>query len=468
MTRPPVRALVPIRHPRRPPRASDGRQPKWAAGVASLTLVLSLQPGIALAQQAMPAWGRISVYVTTGGLRDLRPEAAGEAETSFREVITSVGWRSAEAVDGGTEFAFEGRGATYPGSPRANRMSVYDGYVGYRASGGRIGVRGGQMWINDLGGLGSVAGLLVETRHRREEGSGLLRVGVFGGLEPAPLDLEYTPGVRKAGGYVAYESGTARRHVVGYVNVRNSGLTERSVVTTTNYFTARKKLYVYQAAEYDLVGVSGQGSRRLSYWLTNARVSAGPRVELQGNYHRGRSIDTRALALDVLHGAPISAQRLEGLLFESVGGRAWVTVAPRVRVTAGYSRDKTNSRDEHSDRTNVGAHAWNLAGSGVDVNVTRSAISGTARTYSAWDISVGRPLGSRLYLTGDYSTNLSSVRLADDLGGFTIEHRPRTRRYSLSGLVNLTRHYSLLATVDRTDDGDLREHRELVGLTVRF
>jgi hypothetical protein len=421
----------------------------------------------AAAQQALPAWGRISIYFTSGATTDLASGAEGESR-QFQEVTTSISWRSADAVDGGAEYAFDGRGAAYPGTSRESRMSVYDGYVGYRTAGGRVGMRAGQMWINDLGGLGSMAGLLVEGRRKIAEKGGVLRVGAFGGLEPSPLDIEYVAGVRKAGGYVAFEAGSTRRHVLGYVNVRNSGLTERSVLTTTNYLSAGRKFSLYQAGEYDLVGVGGHGARRLSYFLTNGRIAASSRVEVQGSYHRGRSIDTRSLALDVLQGAPISSRRAEGLLFESVGGRVWVTVAPRVRVTGGYSRDRTNSFDDHSDRYQAGANAWNVAGSGVDFNLTRSSISGPARSYSAWDVSVGRSIGSRLYLTGDYSTNLSRVRLADDLGGFTIEHRPRTQRYSLSSLVNLTRHYSLLLTADRTGDGDLREHRELAGLTIRF
>ena len=421
----------------------------------------------ALAQQALPAWGRISIYFTSGGATD-RSRAADEESRRFQEVTTSISWRSAEAVDGGAEYAFDGRGAAYPGTERESRMSIYDGYVGYRTAGGRMGVRAGQMWINDLGGLGSMAGFLVEGRRKTGEKSGVLRVGAFGGLEPAPLDIEYVTGVRKAGGYVAFDSGSTRRHVVGYVSVRNSGLTERSVLTTTNFLSAGRRFSLYQAGEYDLVGVGGHGSRRLAYFLANGRVAASSRIEFQGNYHRGRSIDTRSLALDVLQGVPISNRRAEGLLFESVGGRVWVTVAPRVRVTGGYSRDRTNSFDDHSNRYNAGANAWNIAGSGVDFNLTRSSISGPTRSYAAWDVSVGRSIGSRVYLTGDYSTNLSRVRLTDDLGGFTIEPRPRTRRYSVSSLVNLTRHYSLLLTADRTDDGDFREHRELAGLTVRF
>ena len=430
----------------------------WA-GVAGMCLFAPDAGG----QQAMPAFGRLTVYVTSGSVTD---STAGDKTSTFQEVITSMTWRSPEADDGGYEFAFDGRGATYPGMDRQSRMSVYDGYVGYRTEGGRVGVRGGQMWLNDLGGLGALAGGLVEVRRQSRPSSNRIRFGAFSGVEPSTLDISYVPNVRKSGGYVAFEGGTARRQVIGYVNVRNKGLTERSVLTFTNFLPVGRKLYLYQAGEYDLVGVGGNGGRRLSYFLTNARASAGSRIDLQGAYHRGRSVDTRSLALDVLQGTPIATRRIEGLFYESVGGRVWVTLVPHVRVNAGYSSDRTNSEDARTRRYQLGGNMWNLRG--FDVYVTRSSIAGAARTYAAWDASVGRNAGSRLYLSADYSTNLTSVRLVDDRGFFTLEHRPRTRRYAVSALTNLARRYSLLVTFDRTRDGEITDQRQLAGLTVRF
>jgi hypothetical protein len=48
------------------------------------------------------------------------------------------------------------------------------------------------------------------------------------------------------------------------------------------------------------------------------------------------------------------------------------------------------------------------------------------------------------------------------------ENRPRTNRYSLSGLVNLTRWISLLGSLERTRDGAFDEWRWMSGLTYRF
>jgi hypothetical protein len=45
-------------------------------------------------------------------------------------------------------------------------------------------------------------------------------------------------------------------------------------------------------------------------------------------------------------------------------------------------------------------------------------------SYDAWYFSVGRSLGSRFYLTLDYSTSLSVLQLTDS-GGLTVVNRPR-------------------------------------------
>lgn len=415
------------------------------------------------AQQALPAYGRVSINFMTGGTKDV---ANGTEAVSFQQIISSFTYRTPEPQEDGVEFAFDARGANYPGGVRQNRLSVYDGFVGVRLGGGQVLVRGGQMWITDIGGLGSVAGGLLEVRRQLSPGGTRIRFAAFTGLEPSTLDIDYVAGVRKFGGYVAFDSGTARRQVVGYVNIQNHGLTERSVLTFTNFLPVAQKLFVYQAGEYDLAGIAGNGGGRLSYFLTNATANINPRVELQGTYHRGRSVDTRSLAFDMLAGTPIATSRVEGLFYESIGGRIWVTVVPHVRANAGYSHDRTNSQDAQSRRYQLGVNAWNLRG--FDLYVNRSSITGTARAYSTWDASLGRNVGSRLYLTGDYSTNLSSIRLFDDRGIFTIEHRPRTRRYGLSALSNFSRRYSVLCTIDRTDDGQIRDQRMLVGLTIRF
>jgi hypothetical protein len=189
-------------------------------------------------------------------------------------------------------------------------------------------------------------------------------------------------------------------------------------------------------------------------------------LELQAIYHRGRSIDVRAITLDQLAGRPVSARSLEGLLYESIGGRATFTVARDVRVFAGYTKDRNNREDASTARVTFGGFATNLLKTGLDLNVSDARMQGPSGSYDSWDVSLGRTV-SRMYLSGDYSTSLSTFRLLGQ-DGFAIDTRPRTNRFSVSDLIRLNRRMSLLASGDRTRDGNLTELRWLLSLIYRF
>ena len=73
-------------------------------------------------------------------------------------------------------------------------------------------------------------------------------------------------------------------------------------------------------------------------FLANARTTIAPRVELQGTYNRGRSLDVRRLADDVINGLALTPRDVDGLRYETLGGRASVTVAPRVWQRLGHPR----------------------------------------------------------------------------------------------------------------------------------
>jgi hypothetical protein len=84
------------------------------------------------------------------------------------------------------------------------------------------------------------------------------------------MELDYVSGVKKFGGYFALEGSGTQRSVVGYVNVRNHDLTERSVLSFTNYIPVKQSVFVYQAAEVDLSGPGGEGEGGLTYFFVNA------------------------------------------------------------------------------------------------------------------------------------------------------------------------------------------------------
>ena len=125
--------------------------------------------------------------------------------------------------------------------------------------------------------------------------------------------------------------------------VRHGSLTERSVVTDANFLPIGRKLFVYQAAEFDLQPPAGTAKQGLTYFYSNTRVNPANRVELQGNYNRGRSIDARSLGSDVINGRPITQSAVDGLLYESIGGRVTVEPSPGSVSTADTRATRTTA-----------------------------------------------------------------------------------------------------------------------------
>jgi hypothetical protein len=225
---------------------------------------------------------------------------------------------------------------------------------------------------------------------------------------------------------------------------------------------------VYQAAEYDLSGPGGQGNGGLTYFFANARVSPSRRADLQLTYHRGRSLDARTITDDILNGRPVTAKMLDGYLFESASGRLTVELFRNFRIFAGYGQDKNGSGDAPTGRVNAGFYSSNLFGSGFDLNVSDYRYDrGAAGSYDSWYASVGRSIGSKVYLSGEYSSSLSIIRYQQS-GGVVIETKPSTKRFGGSAMFNLSRGLSLMMNGDITKGDDYNEKRGMAGFTVRF
>jgi len=431
--------------------------------LALLLLLASAEPARSQSSSARPT-GHVSVHVNTAG-RDWN-DGTRRRDT---ELSTGVTLESPRTDENGVEYGLDLRHTRYASGARPDRLSIYDGFAGGRFGGDtQVRVRAGHLWLQDLGTMGALAGGLIEVGQRRDVSEGRFRAGFFSGLEPRLYDTGYAPDVRKYGGYAVYESGYQRRHVVGYTTVTQGTMTERSVLSVTNFIPGGQKFFAYQASEFEVKGpAQGAAQSGLSYFMTNVRVTPSSRVELNGTYNRGRSLDARQLTSDLLNGRALTTQAVEGLRYESAGGRVTVEVVPRVRLYAGYARDRTNREDAATGRITLGGHAGNVFGTGFDLSGSDSRVQRSTGPYHSSYLSLGRSLGRAAYVSMDYSTSLSVVRfLRSD--GVIIETRPSTRRYSGSGSITLNRYFSLLATVDYTIDADLNELRILSGLSYRI
>ncbi|MCK6684135.1 MAG: hypothetical protein L6R30_17170 [Thermoanaerobaculia bacterium] len=407
--------------------------------------------------------GRVSLFVQGGN----SSPTGGTASRSYLDAWAYVTVRSSELEGAGVEFGVDSRGSSYGrSSERDNRFQLYEAFVGGRLGDGTVGVRAGQMWVNELGALGSVGGLLLDYRARPSK-IGKARFGIFGGLEPRWTETGYVSDVRKGGVYATVEGEGARRHTLGYVLVRTSGVTERSVVVFNNYIPVGRDFFVYEAAEYDLAGPGGIGNGGLTYLIVTARYAPGRKVDFQVNVHRGRSIDSRTITQDTAAGRPVSPAALTGYLFESAGGRVSVEVSNGIRLWGGYSLERNNKDDAATSRYSGGFSIVNLAQSGVDVSLSSYSYSRPVGSYTSWFASIGRSVSRKVYVSADFSTALSVIQLLPE-NGVKLETRPRSQRFTLNSNVFLDRHFSLLITGEFLKDEYTRELRGLLGITYRF
>ena len=423
-----------------------------------LVLLVFLQIPVVMGESGS-TWGSGRLSLFTSGSSFKNPDGTS---TSYNDLVSYFSLSSPYSRETGLEYGIDLRTAAYPGMEgRPTRFSLYNAWVGQKTK--SFAIRGGQMWINELGSLGSIGGAHFYFKRNH------FRVGGFGGLEPEILSAGYTTGVRKYGGYITLDSEKGRSNSVGYVMIRNEGLTERSVVVFTNYIPAAdNKVFLYQSAEVDLSGPGGQGSGGLTYFFINGRANLSSSVEVQGTYHHGRSIDARSITLDELNGRPVDPAALNGFLFESADGRVTVKTVSNLYVFGGYGRDKSGIDQAAITRLQYGFFTSDLFGSRFDVRFSGYRYTPPiGPSYGSWAVSAGHMLGSKVYLSGEYSSSLA-VLTQTDQGGVNVMNQPHSSRYSISSLINISRAMSLQFTLDRTN-GDLeKETRFLAGISYRF
>lgn len=429
----------------------------------AVAVLLAVPARIATAQAIPATNGSFSLFGTWS-----EREYSNGATTDLTELIGTISLFSDDDPAGRLQYALDGRFATYPGTEgRDERVSLYDAWIGYRGADDRFVLRVGQMWIHDLGGIGSVGGLFGEYRFAGESAFGRWRIGAFAGKEPEIFDAGYVEDVTKGGAYVAVDGENGRRHVLGYVRIENDSLTERAVVVFNNFIPVDRKLYIFQALEYDTDSAADMGDSELTYFFINLRYNPVRWLDVQGTYHKGRSIDARSITEDILDGRPVDPERLRGLLFESARLRLTVRPIRNLRVWGSYGQDRNNRGDDDwYDSAGLGFSLTNIFNAGLDLTAANTRVDRLDSSFDSTYVSIGKTITRKAYLSLDYTTSLSVFRY--DIGSGIIETAPESERYALSANINLNRTFSLLIIGEWLDHDDFEERRLLTGLTFRF
>ena len=445
-----------------PHRRPGARRPARRVAVPIFFFAAVLLCASQAVAQATPARGRFALF-TSWSQRSWE----GGADSDFTEIIANFSLHSGDAPGSTFEYALDTRVATYPSNARDERISLYEAYIGVHSRDRSWNFRLGQMWLHELGGLGSVGGIFAEYRQPTPSAWGRWRFGLFAGYELAAYDLEYLKDIQKGGVYAALDGDHGRQHVLGYVRMRYQGLTERAVVVFSNFIPVGRSLRLFQALEYDTVGPAGLGDPELSYFMINLHYRISSVVGLQGTYHRGRSINTRNIAEDVINGRPVAPEALHGLLFESARVRLMIRPGRNISMWAGYGNDRNNRDDPTSTRLNAGFSARRIFGSHADFNISTARTDRGEDSYDSLWASLGYAFGPRVYVSFEYRDTLSVFHLNRG-NGETVEVRPNSKLFSVNTNINLGRTFSLLLELELFDHSDFKERRMLTGLIVRF
>ena len=250
--------------------------------------------------QSVP-YGRVALF---GNVTQLtRTDLSKSTLSQWSAALTL---HSASNLDGGVEYAVDYRGSQYIASSRDNLNSLYNAYVGARTPGGAFGVRIGQMWLDELGSLGSVGGVYLSLAQRNPTSIGRFRLGLFGGVEPKVQQIGYFDKVRKAGAFVALDGNDALRSVLGFLpGARRKAARAVGHRPERRPFPSGRTISVYQAGQYDIATPAEQGKSGLNYFLVDAQWR---RRRGSSRCRRctatGLSIDAPTLTDNQIHGRP--------------------------------------------------------------------------------------------------------------------------------------------------------------------
>src|SRR5512146_901340 len=91
--------------------------------------------------------GRVGFFFDT----DRRVDDSGLV-SDYSLITTYVALRPPVSDADGFEYALDARSSSYPSSTdRGPQVSIYDAYLGRTMANGKLNLRLGQMWLNDMG-----------------------------------------------------------------------------------------------------------------------------------------------------------------------------------------------------------------------------------------------------------------------------------------------------------------------------
>jgi hypothetical protein len=362
----------------------------------------------------------------------------------------------------GLRFFMDARHRYSGDSSSKNKLLLYDARLIYDNLSKPLTLSVGQMNLYDSAGVGQLAGGVVGVRVHPS-----WTVGGYGGLEPDIYAVGYDLAYTKFGAFTQYRGSNAKSLALSYNTVMFQGATERSYVYGSGLVPISDVAVFYGSAEYEL-GNGVQLQDRLSHLFLNARYSFSRAADVTGYYSSGRGLDYHRFLLEQSQTPDRNSPELERFYYtESYGARLSVKPYESVRLFVAQRESEQKDQGIRNHTTQLGASAWNVAGSGIAVYGSYDINRGDLSESDSYRVSVSRDFGP-LSWTGYYSSTFNGIRFDAVTGQPEIVRLVDHRTISNDFFFDLTDSLALSLEHDLSRRGEEDENTLFFRVMFRF
>lgn len=362
----------------------------------------------------------------------------------------------------GLRFFMDARHRYSGDSTTKNKLLLYDARLIYDNLSKPLTLSVGQMNLYDSAGVGQLAGGVVGVRLNPA-----WTVGGYGGLEPDIYSMDYSLAYTKFGAFTQYRGSNAKSLALSYNRLMFRGVTERSFLYGSGLVPIADAAVVYGSVEYEL-GNGIQVADRLSHLFLNARYTFSRAADVTGYYSSGRGLDYHRFLLEQSQTPDRNSAELERFYYtESYGARLSVKPYDSMRLFVAQRESEQKDQGIRNHTTQVGASAWNIAGSGIGLYGSYDINRGDASESDSYRLSISRGFG-RLSWTGYYSSTFNGIRFDAVTGQPTIVRLVDHRTISNDFFFDLTDALALSLEHDLSRRGEENENTLFFRLMFRF
>ncbi len=419
---------------------------------------------------------------STGGAPQFRmPDRAGTGDFHMRGAIYAD-WFKSTYADGlstsqlsnrvklelgrrpgdGWRFFVDARDRFRTGSKSNNLLLIYDARVIYENVAKPVELSVGQMNLYNSAGAGQLLGGVFGYKFRPT-----FTVGGYAGLEPDIYGFNVDSRYQKWGVFTQLRGSGAKSAALSYNSIRFNGMMEREFIYGSGLLPLSDFAVLYGNLEYEL-GDYLTKQDRLSRLFLNARYDPTEALQFSAYYSSGKGLDFHRFLLTQSQDPNPDSAELERFYYsESFGVRMTVKPHRRFRLYVSQRESKQIDRLIHNHTTQLGASAWNIAGTGVSLYGSYNINRGDMSESDSYRVTLSRDFG-RLSWTAYYSSTFNGIRFDAATGLPRIVHITDRNTISNDLFFSITDALAASLVYDYSSLGDQEENTMFFRAIYRF